>query len=91
MDASHEWSANAINLFKKLVLNKSCTLNIKRKLDQNAYEIDLFLKTTNVGEQLIKDRCAIPDDNAELAIIQEKLNNMIPVDEVSRFSNRFLN
>jgi len=47
------------------------------------------VKTTNVGEQLIKERCAIPDDNSELALIQERLNKLAPV-ETARFSNRFI-
>ena len=87
MDASLEWSPQAIVLFKKHVLNKPCTLNVKRKHDQTTYEIELFVKTASVGEQLIKDRCAIPDDNTELAFIQEKLNHLRPV-EVARFNNR---
>lgn len=87
IDSSIEWSTTAISTFSKLVLNKTCTLTVKRKQDQT-YEIDVCVKTTNVGEQMIRERCAIPDDNAELALIQERLNKLIPV-EVAHFSKRY--
>lgn len=86
IDSSHEWSTTASSFFSKLVLNKLCTLTIKRKHDQ-IYDIDLYLKTENVAEQLIKERHAIPDDNLEVALIQERLNNLIPAN-VSDFNHR---
>lgn len=72
------WSSNAINIFSKLVLNKIVTLTIKSKEEQ-LYHIELFLKSQNIAEQLIKDGVAIRDDNLEQLIIQERLNIIEPI------------
>lgn len=65
-------------MFSQRVLNKTCTMTVKRKHDKT-YEIDLFVTTTNIAEELIRERYAIPDDNSELALIQKQLNLLVPV------------
>lgn len=59
---------------------------MKRKREQ-IYDIELTITNISVAEQLIKERCAILDDNAEVRLIQERLNSIIPV-QVDRFKHK---
>jgi hypothetical protein len=70
------WSPEAITLFSNQVLDKTVTLVLKSKAD-NFYKIDLYSKTQNLAELLLKEGHALREYEVPLAQLQlqnQKIN-----------------
>lgn len=52
------WSPTAISVFSKLLMDKILTLTIKSKCE-SIYNVELFIKTQNIAEQLVKEGQAV--------------------------------
>ncbi len=63
------WSPEAITFFSSQVLDKTVTLVLKSKAD-NFYKIDLYSKTQNLAELLLKEGHALKENEVPLAQLQ---------------------